>query len=135
MSDSDNYVKILEKLSEVREDVGILKNESQHQKTEMCEMRKEVTSIKEQDIHQNALLDEHIRGVTTAQKRLDVEIQARTEEKAFRDRQIQEMDDRLKRAEKVPDALHNMKKFLQWFSVVITGLVALAEYINHLHHP
>ena len=44
-----------------------------------------------------------------------------------------EIDSRLKRAEQIPDAISGMKKFLQWFSVVITGLVALAEWISHLH--
>jgi predicted nuclease with TOPRIM domain len=133
MSDSDNYVKILEKLSEVREDTGILKNETQHLKADICEVKKEVAGIREQDTHQNRLLDEHIQGVMSTNKRLDLEIQTRTEEKSLRDLQIKEIDSRLKRAEEIPDAIHGMKKFLQWFSVVITGLVALAEYIRHLH--
>ena len=133
MPDSSNYLKILEKLSEVKEDVGILKNEALHLKTDISEVRKEVASIKEQDVHQNRLLDEHIQGVETAHKRLDLEIQTRKEERRLTDLQMVEIDSRLKRAEQIPDAIHGMKKFLQWFSVVITGLVALAEWISHLH--
>jgi chromosome segregation ATPase len=131
MSDSDNYLKILEKMSEISVDTGILKNESQHLKADLSEMRKEVASIKEQDVHQNKLLDEHIQGVMTAQRRLDVEIKAREGEKALIDHQISEIDTRLKRAETIPNALHTMKKFLQWLSVVIAGAAALAEYFHH----
>jgi hypothetical protein len=133
MSESDNYLKILEKLSEVREDTGILKNETQHLKSDICEVKKEMAGIREQDAHQNKLLDEHIQGVASTNRRLDLEIQTRTEEKGLRDLQIKEIDSRLRRAEEIPDAIHGMKKFLQWFSAVITGLVALAEYIRHLH--
>lgn len=131
MSDSDNYVKILEKISEVREDVGVLKSETQHLKESMADVRCEIANIKTQDMEQNRLLDEHIQGVATANKRLDVEIQARGEEKAFRDRQILDLDDRLRKAETLPMALHGFKKFLQWFSIVLAGFVALAEYLRH----
>lgn len=135
MSDSDNYIKILEKISEVREDVAVLKSETQYLKEDMAESRKEISNIKDQDIYQNKLLDEHIQGVVTAHKRLDLEILARQEEKSLRDLQIKELNQRLEKAETIPNTIHNLKKFTKWCVSIAAGLTAIIELVKYLRHP
>ena len=134
MSDSDNYVKILEKISEVREDMGILKSEVAHLKEGMGETKIKLAAIEQQDIQQNRLLDEHIAGVETANERLNLEIEARKEEKELIQKQIADLDKRLKKAEFVPVLFSSLRKSLKWLSGFVLAAGTIAAAIAKLLH-
>jgi len=132
MSDQDNYVKILEKISEIAVDTGILKNEMNHIKTAQAETRDHIERINKQDIEQNKLLDEHILGVRTAMERLELEKESRKQDKALIQKQMQEIDQRLKRAEVIPNAISKTGKFLvkirrlvKWIAGFASALIIL----------
>lgn len=130
MPDNDNYLKILEKMSELSTTLGIVNNEISHLKTDVSETKQELAKIKEQDIHQNMLLDQHILGVKTNMERLNVEIAARKVEKELIQKQIQELDDRLKKAEFVPNLISNLKTAVIWIAGVCTALAAIGKFLN-----
>ena len=130
MSDSDNYLKILEKLGEVGKDVGVLSTEVNHLKEDFKEAKTKLEAIEQQDIQQNRLLDEHIRGVHATNERLDVEIEIREKEKELVTKQILELDLRLKKAEFVPNLASNLKTAILWISGIAGALTVIAKFLN-----
>lgn len=132
MSDSDNYLKILEKLGEVGKDVGVLSTEVTHLKEDFKEAKTKLEAIEQQDIHQNRLLDEHIRGVQATNQRLDVEIDIRKIERQLVEKKMLELDTRLKKAEFVPNLATNIKTALLWIAGLAGAIVTLAKVLNKL---
>jgi hypothetical protein len=132
MSDSDNYLKILEKLGEVGKDVGVLGTEVSHLKDDFKEAKVKLEAIEAQDILQNRLLDEHIRGVVTTNDRLNLEISIRKEEKELINKQISEIDARLKKAEFIPTLASNIKVALVWLASLATAILVLGKLFNKL---
>lgn len=132
MSDSDNYLKILEKLGEVGKDVGVLSTEVSHLKEDFKEAKTKLEAIEQQDIQQNRLLDEHIRGVHATNERLDVEIDIRKKEKELIEKQMSELDARLKKAEFVPNLASYVKTALLWLAAVSGAILTLKELISKL---
>lgn len=130
MSDTDNYLKLLEKLSEVSSTLGVLNNEISHLKQDMSETKAEMAEIKRQDIEQNRLLDEHILGVKTNMERLNEERAARLQEKELIQKQIQELDVRLKKAEFVPNLISHMRTALIWIGGACTAIGAIAGVLK-----
>ena len=131
MSDSDNYLKILEKMGEIAVDTGILKNEVAHIKENLKDTQSHVERINQQDIEQNKLLDQHILGVKTAMERLEVEKAARMQNQALIQKQMEEIDSRLKKAENFPNHVEKIKKIsmkiVKWASVIAPTLAAIYE--------
>lgn len=132
MSDSDNYLKILEKLGEVGKDVGVLSTEVNHLKEDFREAKTKLEAIEQEDIKQNRLLDEHIRGVVATNERLDVEIDIRKKEKELIEKQMAELDVRLKKAEFVPNLASNVKTALLWLAAVAGAVITIMEMTNKL---
>jgi len=132
MSDSDNYLKILEKLGEVGKDVGVLSTEVSHLKEDFKEAKTKLEAIEQEDIKQNRLLDEHIRGVVATNERLDVEIDIRKKEKELIEKQMIELDVRLKKAEFVPNLASHIKTALLWLAAVSGAILTLKELITKL---
>jgi chromosome segregation ATPase len=130
MSDTDNYLKILEKMGEISSAVGILNNEIAHLKQDMSETRTEVRQIKEEDIQQNQLLAEHILGVNTNRERLNLEIETRKNEKELLSKQILDLDIRLKNAEFVPNLVSNLKTAILWIGGLAGAAVAIAKFMH-----
>jgi chromosome segregation ATPase len=130
MSESDKYLKILEKIGEVREDVAILNNDMQHVKETLREAKGKLEGIEKQDIQQNKLLDEHILGVTTATNRLELEIASRKEEHTLIRKQIQDLDNRLKKAEFLPTLMSGIKKSLKWLAGIVTATAIIAKHLK-----
>lgn len=132
MADSDNYLKILEKLGEVGKDVGVLSTEVNHLKEDFREAKTKLEAIEQEDIKQNRLLDEHIRGVVATNERLDVEIDIRKQEKELIKKQIEELDVRLKKAEFVPNLASNIKTALLWLSGIAGAIITILEIAKKL---
>lgn len=132
MSDSDNYLKILEKLGEVGKDVGVLSTEVTHLKDDFKEAKTKLEAIEQEDIKQNRLLDEHIRGVVATNERLDVEIDIRKQEKELIKKQMEELDARLKKAEFVPNLASNIKTALLWLSGIAGAIITILEIAKKL---
>lgn len=132
MSDSDNYLKILEKLGEVGKDVGVLSTEVSHLKEDFKEAKTKLEAIEQQDIQQNRLLDEHIRGVHATNERLDVEIDIRKKEKELIEKQMSELDARLKKAEFVPNLASNIKTALLWLAGLTGAIITIAKAFDKL---
>lgn len=132
MSDSDNYLKILEKIGEVKEAVGVLNNEISHLKEDVREAKTEIAKIEEQDNHQNTLLAEHILGVKTATERLNIEIETRKQERELLEKQIKELDMRLKKAEFVPKLASNIRTALIWIAGLATAIFTIGKLLHKL---
>lgn len=115
MSNSDNYLKILEKISEIQS--GVTRVE-----TKVENLEDDVKDIKVEDARQNDLLAEHIAGVQTNRERLELEIKMRNEilqrhEMASQER-FTELDKRLKVVEFLPNLLKGLKKLMLWLGAV-----------------
>lgn len=130
MSDNDNYMKLLEKMTEMSSTLSVLNNEMSHLKQDMAETKSEVTQIKNQDVEQNRLLDQHILGVRTNMERLNLEIQTRQNEKELIQKQIQELDLRLKRAEFVPNLISHARTALIWIGGACSAVAAIAGVLK-----
>lgn len=130
MSDSDNYLKILEKMSEVGSDVAVLKNEMGHIKQDLSDTRDQLTQINQQDVEQNKLLDQHILGVRTAMERLEIEKATRIENHALTQKQIQEINARLKKAEFLPNFFNSLKKILKWTAAFAIPIAAILKLLK-----
>lgn len=130
MSNSDNYLKILEKISEVREGVSVLENEVKHIKDDMSDTKRELFAIQQQDLKQNQLLAEHIQGVQTAQARLNLEIETRKQERELIEKQIADLDDRLKKAEFLPRLADQVRTAIIWIGGIATAVVAIAKLLK-----
>ena len=130
MSDSDNYLKILEKISEVGVDVAVVKTEMSHFKEDMTETKERLKGIEEHDAHQNSLLDRHILGVKTAMESVEIEREARKSENQLIQKQIQEIDARLKKAEFVPNLASNLKTALKWIAGVCVALGTIGKFLH-----
>lgn len=63
----DRFILILEKLSNINERTARMEVEQKN-------MKEDLEEVKRQDVQQNQLLAEHIKGVETANLRLDNEI-------------------------------------------------------------
>jgi arginyl-tRNA synthetase len=132
MPNSDNYLKILEKLGEVGQTLGVLSTEVSHLKEDVKESKTKLEAIEQQDIQQNRLLDEHIRGVHATNERLDVEIDIRKKEKELIEKRMSEIDIRLKKAEFVPNLASNLKTALLWLAAVAGAIITILEMTNKL---
>lgn len=130
MSDTGNYLKILEKMSELSSTLGVLNNEISHLKADVFETKVELSKINEQDIQQNKLLDQHILGVKTNMERLNVEIAARRDEKELIQKQIAELNQRMARAEFVPNLVSNLKTAIVWIAGVCTAVAAIGKVLH-----
>lgn len=132
MSDNDNYLKILDKMSEIQVDVGVLTNEVGHVKSDLADTRAQLTKINEQDIEQNQLLDRHILGVKTAMDRLEVEKSIREKNHELTQKQIEELDSRMKKAEAFPNFFKDLKKILKWVAAVIVAVSTIVGLFKAL---
>lgn len=130
MPPKDNYLKILEKMGEIGKDVGVLGNEIQHVKASQAETKQELLNIKEQDIHQNKLLDKHILGVNTAMSRLENEIEARKADKILIQKQIDEIDARLKDTEFLPKFFISLRKIAKWLAGFAIAALAISKFFR-----
>ena len=132
MSSEDNYVKILEKISEIAVDTGILKNEVGHIKLGLSDTREQIERINQQDIEQNKLLDEHILGVKTAMERLELEKAVRKQNDILVQKQMEEIDSRLKRTEIIPNFLTGAKKVAKWIAALGTAILIILKLTKAL---
>lgn len=130
MSEQDNLLLILEKISDVKESVGVLKNEFSHMKEDLKGVKEELNAVTEQDKHQNKLLDEHIAGVRTAMEMLQLEKTSRLQDSELVQKQIEELNARIKRAEFLPNFAVSLKKILVWTAGFLVACGTIAKYLH-----
>lgn len=130
MSVDDNYLKILEKISEVKENVGVLNNEMMHIKSNVSEIAEQITQINKQDTEQNRLLDEHILGVKTAMERLEFEKEARERKQKEIQKQIDDIHLRLEDAEFPKKVLHAVKRTAKWITAIGAAIMVVLKLLK-----
>lgn len=130
MSDAGSYGRILDKIIEIKEDIGALRAEVSNLKEAVTDTRTKIVAIEQQDILQNRLLDEHIAGVRTTNERLTLEINNRKSEGELIQKQILEIDARLKQTELMPTFLSSAKKIALWVSAVAGAVAALGRIFH-----
>lgn len=134
MSDSDNYFKILEKLTEMNGNIGELKSSVKTVKEDIIEIKKE-------DKEQNRLLAEHIQGVKTQAARLDVEIDARKEQheqtllliesnKKSNSESLAAMSDKLDEATFLPKLGIMIRKSIIWVGAPASALYGIGKLLG-----
>lgn len=115
MPSDDKLLMILEKLGEISERTARIEVGYEHMKADVAE-------IKRQDDIQNKLLDEHIKGVATAQQRLTNEIEVR-----------KALETRVSKLEEPSKFLSLLKKYIVWIGAVagaIAGIIKAALYFH-----
>jgi len=121
MSDNKNFILLLEKISEIGERTVRMEVNQEN-------MKEDLEEVKRQDIHQNKLLDEHIRGVQTAQARLDNEIQARK----LMEEQQGLLKSRVDLLETGPKFRATLKQYLIGIGGVAGAMVAIFKLLKYL---
>jgi len=120
VSDYD-FAQLLERLLEIR--VELNKNSLLIEKVQT-----DVDIIKEEDKKQNQLLAEHIQGVHTNSERLTNEIKYRALEFKTLQETINALQERVERAEFVPDLFSRLKKAILWITPVLAGVLVLYNF-------
>lgn len=108
MAQDDKFLLILEKLSDIGERTARME-------VSQSNMKEDLEEVKRQDTIQNQLLAEHIKGVETAQLRLDNEILAR--------KSIEQAQNDLKSR---VDTLEEPKKFLMQIKQIALYIAAIS---------
>lgn len=128
MSQNDNYLKILEKITDVQTAVARVET-----RTENLEVT--VKGIQEEDKRQNELLAEHIAGVQTAQARLSVEVETRDalikEHENKSQARFEEMDKRLQIVEFLPNLMTGIWKVIKWVGIPAGAILTIIKVIEH----
>lgn len=127
MSQNDNYIKILEKMTEVS--TGLARVE-----TKVENLEKDVNYIKIEDKRQNELLAEHIAGVKTNSQRLDNEIELRnsllSQHEVLSEDRYQKLNNRLGRIEFIPNTFKNLSKIIISIGALAGAGYAIARFFN-----
>lgn len=120
MAQDDKLILILEKLSTIGERTARMEVEQQN-------MKEDLEEVKRQDVHQNTLLAEHIKGVETAQLRLDNEILARRAIEASQ----ADLKSRVEKLEEPKKFLVNLKSYLLYIAATGGAILAILKWFNH----
>jgi hypothetical protein len=107
----DKFILILDKLSDIGE-------RSARMEANQDNMKEDLEEVKRQDVHQNQLLAEHIKGVETAQLRLDNEILARRSIESIQ-ADLKSRVEKLEEPKKIITALKN----ITLYAAAIGGLI------------
>lgn len=118
---NDKFLLILDKLSDISERTARMEVNQDN-------MKEDLEEVKRQDVTQNALLAEHIKGVETAQARLDNEIQAR---KLLQEEQIN-LKSRVALLEEAPKFRATLKQYLIGIGGVAGAMVAIFKLLKFL---
>jgi septal ring factor EnvC (AmiA/AmiB activator) len=119
MANDDKFITIIESLSDIRERLVRMEVEQTHSKQDLEE-------LKTQDHIQNQLLAEHIRGVNTANARLDNEILIR---KSLELKQT-ELENKIEKLEEPNKFLATLKKYLLYIAAVGGAATAIHNWFK-----
>jgi chromosome segregation ATPase len=117
----DKFILLLDRISEVSERTARIEAELSNVKTD-------VEGINYQDAIQNKLLEEHIRGVQTANERLSNEIEAR---KLIQTQQ-ESLHTRITSLEEAPKFRATLKQYLIGIGGVAGAMVAIFKLLKFL---
>lgn len=120
MAQDDKLLLILEKLSTIGERTARMEVEQQN-------MKEDLEEVKRQDDVQNQLLSEHIKGVETAQLRLDNEILARKSIEAIQN----DLKSRVEKLEEPKKFLVNLKNYVLYVAATGGAILAIMKWFNH----
>lgn len=121
MSIDDKFLILIDKISEISE-------RTVRMETNQDNMKEDLEEVKRQDVKQNELLAEHIKGVQTAQARLDNEIQAR---KLMEEQQTL-LKSRVDLLEAGPKFRATLKQYLIGGGAIATAVVAIFKLLKAL---
>lgn len=110
---------LLEKVTEVSERTARIESEQVF-------IKEDLENIKEQDLIQNKLLAEHIRGVQTANLRLDNEIESR---KLMQETQTT-LTGRVSTLEEAPKFRANLKQYIVGIGAIAAAIVAIFKFLK-----
>lgn len=142
MSSDENFLKILEKLTEVQVEVGSVKSQ-------VVDLKDSVREIK-LDVRRNTEdLADHIQGVKTNAERLNVERDARIEQhqqtlalieshkkdndeqfKKVKDETLKKIEDRLEEVEFLPKMASMVRKAVLWVGAPAGAIYALGRVLG-----
>lgn len=114
----DRFVLILEKLSNINERTARMEVEQKNIKEDLEEVRR-------QDVHQNQLLAEHIKGVETANARLNNEISIR---EILQFNQT-ELKSRVEKLEEPKKFLMHVKQIALYIAAIAGAVLAVMKFI------
>lgn len=120
MAQDDKFLLILEKLSDIGERTARME-------VEQTNMKDDLEEVKRQDVTQNQLLAEHIKGVETAQLRLDNEILARRSIEAIQN----DLKSRVEKLEEPTKFLINLKNYTLYVAALGGAILAIMKWFNH----
>ena len=144
MSSDENFLKLMEKLTEVQVEVGSVKSEVSHMKEDVLEIKQDVRKNTED-------LAEHIKGVQTNAQRLDTEIEARKDQhvqtlalieshkedndeqfKQVKEETLADINKRLDEVEFLPKLASMLRKAVLWVGAPAGALYAIARVLGWL---
>lgn len=119
MSIDDKFLILIDKISEISE-------RTVRMETNQDNMKEDLEEVKRQDVKQNELLAEHIKGVQTAQARLDNEIQAR---KLMEEQQLL-IKNRVELLEAGPKFRATLKQYVIGGGAIAAAIVAIFKLLK-----
>lgn len=115
----DKFILLLDRISEVSERTARIE-------AELSNVKNDVEGINYQDAIQNKLLEEHIRGVHTANERLSNEIEARKLIQA----QQESLQTRIVSLEEAPKFRATLKQYLIGIGGIAGAIVAILKFLQ-----
>lgn len=115
-NDKNFQILILEKLSEIGERTSRIEVEQRY-------MKEDLQKVSEQDLVQNRLLEEHIKGVQTANARLDNEI-------IMRETLQEEFQSRVSVLEIAPKFRATLKQYIIGVGAVAGAVVGIIKLLK-----
>lgn len=120
-----------QELVEILKGITRLEANQESMKEEVSTMRQDIESIKKEDAEQNRLLAEHIAGVKSAHKRIDIEQEIR--EKIFKEHEEKSqnrykgLDSRLSSMEIFPNFVKSLGKISKWVTIVAGAAITITK--------
>lgn len=116
MPQDDQFRMILEKMTEIGERTARIE-------TRVESVERAVEYIKEEDAVQNNLLAEHIAGVRTNRKRLELEKQERLQS-------FEQLGRRVDSLEAVPKFLTSLKKVMLYLAAIAGSILTITKLME-----
>lgn len=118
-SSDDKFIILIDKISEIGERTARMEAEQKN-------IKEDLEEVKRQDAIQNKLLDEHIKGVETANARLDNEIEIR---KAIQS-EFKNLNTRVGSLEETPKFLKSLKKVVLYIAATGGAITAIYQWFK-----
>lgn len=119
----DKYIILLDKMSEVAIQTGVI--------IQRCDsIERELTQIHEEDRRTNQLMDEHILGVKTNAERLNVEKELRQDAIKKLEDEKDSLDLRLEQLEKYPQFIKSLKTVAIYVTAIGGAVIMVTKFLG-----